>query len=331
MRKVGRILGTATVPDSEAVNTALGRTRTGETNPLIAPTWAKTIRVHTRGEDLWVRGTNPRFEYSLQDAFPDSLDTFRKYLRTSRESDVARPGYLVFADIKDDQELIRFVADFGPIDARKAKCTEAWVIAVQSVSLLRCEQRLMKAAVNLLRHLNCAEGDKYEGVDAIKEAVLSLAAVGRDAHRVKLQFGPLPDDRFKGPFSNPRQHLWARLASASEFGVTVTDSPEQIYWFGHLAMCDLLERFPRRLLFADGKLLTFPPLSPLGIRDTLYYMLREDYAHKRELKTCANPHCNVTFIPQRPDAKYHSQMCGQRLRKRKQYAEKQRHPNEQAI
>lgn len=133
---------------------------------------------------------------------------------------------------------------------------------------------------------------------------------------------PSPEDNLQDLIENPTSlrhlHSWqntrSELLKASS--LDVIDRANEL-------LCELFNRFPLILCYADGMAQEMPDTNASGILPALYYMLRLEYLYEREIRRCADPKCGGYFVPGRKNRVHCSDLCTgramqQRHRKRKE-------------
>lgn len=88
----------------------------------------------------------------------------------------------------------------------------------------------------------------------------------------------------------------------------------------HMLLCDVLNQFPLDLYFQNGVVQQLPSSGPLGIRPLLYFMLREEYLERREIRMCANPNCGRYLVADDPRTTYCHHSCANNDRQRRSRA-----------
>ncbi len=161
--------------------------------PYLPTTWASDIAVEFRSkDDLLIMGKLPITEADLQ----PFRDAFLGYL-SSVKQDFAQKGtgrpspHIIFANAVTDDELISFVAEFGPVAAKEIHeskptepewtSSEAWdkfdwrtsIFAVQDLATLRSERQTYASALELLAEVRRGEGEA--NVEAIKNNISIIA------------------------------------------------------------------------------------------------------------------------------------------------------------
>jgi hypothetical protein len=161
--------------------------------PYPSTTWASDITIDFRSkEDLLIMGKLPITESDLE----PSRDAFLRYL-SSVKLDFAQKGtgrpspHIIFANAVSDDELVSFVAEFGPVAAKEIHEIEPiapepmspeardkfdWrtsIFAVQDLATLRSERNIYASALELLAEAR--RGEAEANVDVIKKHISIIA------------------------------------------------------------------------------------------------------------------------------------------------------------
>lgn len=183
----------------------------------------------------------------------------------------------------------------------------------QSIPRLLREQRIFKAAVNLMYLLGTLPWSEKDE-DLVTAFFYwyrraSLRASGK-SDRIQLIDGETllvhtisGDVLRSGVYSDP---------SDQALGVS-----HVLYYLGHWKICELLKRFPPVLTFFAHRGGELPQHRREGILPALYFMLRQDYmAEGERLGICANEDCRAVFAITRHGKIYCSIQCSQLQRQR---------------
>ena len=195
-------------------------------NPYLPITWASEIAIELRSkEGLLIMGQLPITDSDLD----PSRDPFLRYL-SSVKLDFAQKGtgrtspHIIFANARSDDELVSFVAEFGPVAAKEVEEIKPsdpvasdefdWrisILAVQDLATLRSERQIYASALELLTEIRRGEGEA--DVEVIKKHI-SMIAEGASQwpeqweaeQKWRASNGPFPIAwRFD---SNHRDYLW---------------------------------------------------------------------------------------------------------------------------
>jgi hypothetical protein len=269
---------------------------------LITPVWAQQIEVERRGETLLVKGwgripdlIDAREVEPGQISQLDISRRFHRYvLRHLGEPKTEDAGVYQFADADNDEKLVAFVEEFGPVwgDVRSSKYEENGTFTLtvaQTIKRLRNEQREFAATAKLLQQLN-RNSQADSGI---------IAATMLDLH--------LP--------------AYCRIMINNFLS---TDGPIEkktgsVLPWAHRALCMVLNEFPPKLVPFSGEVIELPDTCDEGIRNAIYYQLRRDYLAQRTIGTCLN--CGGHFQVLKRGARACSESCRRTLRNQQYWSQ----------
>jgi hypothetical protein len=273
----------------------------------LVPVWAQRIVVERESQGpLLIRGWG-RIGDNISTArvAPDAInriDLFERFRRDylkaiGKETRSQNAGVYRFAAANDDEKLVGFCEEFGPVcgDVVLMRCEDdlSFTIKVsQSLDKLRESQRTFRAAVRLVREANQGgRANRTEIYDAATVIYRNLAlTTGTDAA------GMLALIEMRRRFARKQ-------------------SIEKALSFAHETICGMLNGFPPNLVPVDGEVIELPTSSDTGIESVLYYQLRRDYLAGREIGICKE--CGCHFPVFKHPANGCSDSCRRALRNRK--------------
>jgi hypothetical protein len=267
----------------------------------IVPVWARRIEVEEHGDSLWITGwghtPNPISTREIgQEHFSqlDILQRFRNYaLRHLGQQQLDGAGVYQFADAHSSESQISFCREFGPIwgEVRSSRYEDNGtytVTVIQKRSELQEDQERFGAAVRLLQQIN--QNGKADRM-ALLSAMQNLGT---------LDPGVLGTAYF--------------ISEVLPLRKTNREKVADLLPFAHIALCGLLNDFPRKLFPLDGEVIELPDTRSEGIRDAIYYQLRLDYMAQRTIDTCLN--CGGHFPVYRRGSRSCKPSCQRALRNR---------------
>jgi hypothetical protein len=270
----------------------------------VSPVWAEKILVQREQETLSITGWGCHFlplpTAELNSREVNQLDILRRF-RSSAARQAAKKhadgsaGVYRFADATDDEKLISFCEEFGPVWGKVSsvhweKQSLTWTVTVQQdMDDLRREQAKFASAVRLIQELNKKNGQT--DYMAILEA---MAGVGIDKENLSLA-------HLGWVYRTGKPHLDQVLPVAN--------------WVG----CSVLNEYPPRLSAVEREALELPDVQREGIRNAIYYPLRLDYLAQREIGVCL--HCGSHFSVYRHGAQCCSDPCRRTLRNQRYWTE----------
>jgi hypothetical protein len=250
----------------------------------------------------------------------DFMKSYYEAPRRTRETSRGLP-YLRFTNATDEEKLLQFLKEFGPVHAQTRSGGLGLVTAVQSRSVLRAEQEVFAAARELVSVVNdladfsreWAERDLCARPPRIERSEQSL--ISKIAPILKRLHGAMSDaietsDSYKLP-----NEEWKELVGKAFWDSVQTCDVDNLSK-AHRVLCEIFNAFPPKLFFAGGDVIEAPELALTGIRPLLYFMLREIYLLKVRIRRCQREDCGHFFIPDRINGDYCSVRCGDLVRQR---------------
>lgn len=300
----------------------------------VTPVWAKAIEVTKRADVLLVTGRghlsthiDPRNQDPAEIAGLDlysRVARYRKRQLTSKKG-TTEAGIYQFADANDDNKLVEFVSEFGPVWGDVQPSTERdsaiKLIVEQDLSRLRNEQRIFAAVVELLSQINRnAKAD-------LRKVVRAMASIAPPMQLPR----SLPRDFPKIEVRDWNEHEFddydtldymsvASYATIAIFLLTERETPEHekrysVLNYAHLALCEVLNAHPPELVPFGNEAIELPRISDKGIRAALYFKLRLEYLAQRSIGTCLK--CGGHFPVLKRGARACSEACRRALRNQK--------------
>ena len=231
------------------------------------------------------------------------------------------PPHILFANAGSDDDLIQFVRTFGPVVCTECKLLprnfkmeemtsvdepfQILLFARQSLNELRGEQRIYKAALELVAELG--KNDSEYGFDAARETIAKIAE--------GVKQWPKQWRRERKLVDHPL--LWKMRPESIKRIVELSTSKHDMllgpYIDARIVLCELINAFPS-LVFPN------PPgmhsYLRYGIRPLLYAVLRNEFLQPREVAICANSHCRAFFERERAGQRYCQAICSRQHRQR---------------
>jgi hypothetical protein len=304
-------------------------TQTSELQLFIGHQWGETpsgenhFLVNRIGDELEITAVMPRYLSETR-----SCDLLRQYeiARRNRSIGKQRTGkdspHIRFANAKDDDQLIEFVRSFGPVVAAKCKVrtsesqndlresasephAEMFITARQSLPELKKEQRIYRAALNLLMELakKPAEYDSSKAGEWIVEIALEIQDWPRQWTREQREQG-------KSPLWRPRKDSIQRITALVKVRRDLLLVPQVD---ARIVICALVNMFPP---------LAFPNAFEMhahirfGIRPLLYSILRREFLYPHEVGICENTRCRDFFEIERSGQRFCGEECSRQHRQR---------------
>jgi hypothetical protein len=297
--------------------------------------WATEITVARQDDRLLISGQVPFSDLDLG----SSQDLFLTYLKNRESSDKRarnESAHLQFANARNDEDLIDFVSQFGPVAASDVTQLSAGqapeglgfreiVKAVQDINELNREQSIYRMCLRLLGQLS--RGERDSSLAVIRECTASIVPGVSEwlkdwnrecVSRTSKKQGP-PFWRFLP--ENYESLLHFQVMAASEPCALGGYDP---FKAGHEVLCGVLNAFPTRIEYlmdrpvetlSDGSLL-------YGIRPLLYLILRHEYMTQIGMEVCANSACSRFFVVERLRQKFCDETCSRRFRQRQYWSDK---------
>jgi hypothetical protein len=305
--------------------------------------WAKDIRVNVGTEELEVSGIIPVLQEDL-DAAPDPLRAYRQAV--SRFGGPKRQGknspHIEFANANNDQKLIRFVQQFGPLvvssshtEERESgsegafgfQISQTVLVAHQNLAELRSEHLAYRSALALVSELQRGKRTNIATIrGCVPEIVEHVKRWPQQWERERLlrasgqEYAPEPQWLFRQ--LNLEYLLQFRYqATCESSGDRLSDllrgaDPVRA---GHKVICELVNAF-NPLVYPWGNTPVEAPGLDLtgGIRPVLYYMLRREYLHAGGIGICRNTECRDLFEIERSGSEFCGDVCS-RLQRQREY------------
>lgn len=303
-------------------------------------------------------GTLPTSVAELQ----RSRDVFAGYLSSvqseyAQKSTGRRSPHIAFSNARSDDELIKFVEQFGPIvgtqvvedkpdptqpvpTSEKEEINLRTLIgAFQELETLRAERRTYAAALGLLAELR--RGEESSDIRAIQRHISDIAdgvwswpeqQEAEEQWRASHDFPPvawhfdsnrcafilyLKSEVFREEPTPSRGN-----ASAEYIGWALRTRPHRA---GHLVLCALLNAFETEVQYSVNRAVETLPFGSLrfGVRPALYLILKHLYLGGLGALVCADDRCRKFFESQRAGQRFcPGGVCSQRYRQRKYFEQR---------
>jgi hypothetical protein len=300
---------------------------------IFSPIWAKRIEVEIDRDTLqvtgWDRLFGPLDGRTLNPRDIPRLDIFKRlrtyalrHLGAERSGDSS--GVYQFADATDDEKLVSFVTEFGPIWGKVFSTLvdedEAMlrITVTQSLKSLRREQEIFAAAVKLLQQLNLKANadptklvlamtrilppqmrppDGFPRTATCRNFIVPIPAAEVMSYPLAVRFAAIAIE------------IWCtdRFPSA--------DKKAAIESLSRQVLCDLLNHHAPVLAPLEDEVIEMPVIPNEGIRDALYFRIRLDYLSGRHIAACLN--CGGYFPVLRRGARACGEGCRTALRNQK--------------
>lgn len=328
--------------------------------------WASDIAVRQDGDRLLVTGKLPLFDSHLE----RTRDPFLRYIRSvksrfAQKQTGRNSPHIQFANAHDEASLTAFVRQFGPVVPSEASISpfpdpeqtaedyqagvdrRRTIAAVQSLRLLRNEQRIYAAALRLMIELK--SGRNKPDATAILQHVIEIEEgvqnwpdqyeVERDWRKAHYlppatwQFAAESPNEFESwkhdvearieyekssppnreSYPNYESYLkaYARHVMIPAFRTSARDA-------GQYVLCKLINAFRTEVQHYQGNPAEVLDLFSLrfGIRPALYVILKKEYLGRGGAMVCGNDRCGDFFESERAGQRYCSPECSQQHRQR---------------
>lgn len=285
----------------------MGQPRKRATTKAITPVWAQRIAVDVREDLLLITGwgciSSPLETREIEPGLSSQLDILERFRRYTlrnlgKRQTAGDAGVYQFADASDDEKLIAFCQEFGPVfgDVRSKRFEDDGtytLIVSQSLERLRDERKKFAATVKLLQQVNkSGQANRSIMLQAMQDTQMYQAETLSDMQAmIEIPWFP------NGADTPHNQKTLEYLP------------------FAHSALCGMLNEFPPQLVPIVGGVLELPRMRNEGIRDALYFQLRRDYMAQREIGTCL--HCGSHFPVYKRGTQGCSEPCRRALRNQK--------------
>lgn len=273
----------------------------------IAPVWAQRIEAERQRDALLITGwghiSNP---LSSQQAPAenrsklDLLQRLRRYALRHLDQPHEREdaGVYQFADAADDDKLIAFVNEFGPVSGKviefKPESNGTWTVTVkESLKNLRGEQKQFAALVQIVQQVN-------------RNGRADFGILGRLLADLEMNMDQTYD--------------WFRAMEDMVSKGLMTTKSADLLPMAHSMLCVFFNRHQPKLFPVDGQIVQLPDVQPEGIQDALYFQLRQDYLAQREIGTCL--HCGGHFPVYKRGTRGCSETCRRALRNQAYWSKK---------
>lgn len=299
---------------------------------IISPIWANKIEVEIDGDTLlitgWGRLFGPLDGRTLSSRDIGRLDIFKRFrtyalrqLGAERFGDSS--GVYQFADATNDEKLISFVREFGPIWGKVFSTLDndeatIRITVKQSLKKLRREQEIFAAAIKLLQQLNLkANADPVKMVLAMTRILPTQMRPPGGFPRIESCRNfivPIPAEEVMSypvavRFSAIATEIWC------SDGVPTSDKKAAVESLARQVLCDLLNHHAPVLAPFGNEVIEMPVIPNEGIRDALYFRVRLDYLSGRQIAACLN--CGGYFPVLRRGARACGEGCRTALRNQK--------------
>lgn len=235
----------------------------------ITPVWAKRIEVVRKKDALLITGWgHTPYPFSSQQVPPelrsklDILQGLRRYALRHLGQPREPGGVYQFADATDDEKLIAFVKEFGPVSGKFLGFERAatWDIKVrETLESLRREQKQFAKMVQIMQQVN-------------RNGLANFDALRRLLNELRIEI------------LDPELRALEEIANISPNATKDAD----LIPMAHQTLCNLFNTCPPRLVPIDGEAIELPRVDFTGIRDALYFQLRLVYLAQRTIGTCLN-------------------------------------------
>lgn len=273
----------------------------------VTPMWAESIEVERRKDSLLITGwrhrTGPLDTRGIEAGRISQVDILKRlnsYVlkHLGNRSIAGDAGVYQFADASEDEKLLRFCEEFGPVwgEVRSRNYDEngtCTLTVAQNMSRLREDQKKFAAVLKLLQQVN--RPTKADGF-TMRNSISDFQSVDPEVLSTIHLIGSLPNSTRSG---RGRYDFWMP--------------------FAHLALCAVLNDVPQKLMPFDRGVIDLPDTRAEGVRNALYYSVRRDYLAQREIGTCL--HCGSHFPIFKHGARGCSQACRTALRNQKYWSE----------
>ena len=278
------------------------------------------LRVKRDGEVLEIIATLPRY---LSGDHP--CDLVRQYEIALKNYTIGKQRlgkespHIRFANADNDEKLIDFVRDFGPVTAyrwewlRMPQRSRRVDDPVQQTGMrawldldeLRNEQRIFKAALGLV-----LESTKKDTEYNFVSAKCMMAEIAKGIRKWPLQWGREKKALGHAPLWKVRQDSQRRIGVIAKAGRDRLLPPQLD---ARIVLCELINVFPMRVFPNTAEMLAY---IRFGIRPLLYSVLRREFLQGREIGVCANTQCRSFFEVERAGQQFCDDVCSRQQRQR---------------
>jgi hypothetical protein len=266
---------------------------------VITPVWAQQIEVERQDDALLITGwghiPNPLSAQPVpKEKRPklDILQRLRRYAVRHMGQSGENADVYQFADATDDEKLMAFAKQFGPVHGEVVECTPErtghWTLTVkESLESLRHEQKQFALLVRIVQQVNRNEDADFE---TLARLLTSLEMDPAKSYDLVRQMAPKV---MRGYF-------------------TTIFSTADLLPMVHQVLCIFFSHYQPKPFWVDQKVIQLPDVDFTGIRDALYFQLRLDYLAHREIATCLE--CGHHFPVVRRGTRGCSEACRRALR-----------------
>jgi hypothetical protein len=255
-------------------------------------------------------GTNPALDYPLPASGKTAPPPVSQNLLERFYFDYPKkPPHVRFANADDDEGLMAFLGDFGPVavpfDLEHLRLEKASELrAREPLEALRREQRVFRALAEIIAVLSLK-----------RPAAKAIESIASNVDTVATEWRNEPSESA----TREELHKW-RTVMQYEFRDWTP------IHFGHFTVAAALNRFPKRIQASrsqNGRWITeeLPEVDTTGIRPTLYSMLRDDYL-SRSIARCPERGCGQFFRITHKGKSYCSAQCARRFSSRRWWMKK---------
>jgi hypothetical protein len=287
------------------------------------PNGESSLHVNRIGEELEITAAMPDY---LSSNHPCDLVRQYEIARKNRSIGKQRTGkdspHIRFANADSDDDLIDFVRNFGPVVSKSWKmlplatpfgprssagesAVQVMMWVWQNLQELRSEQRIYKAALDLLVEL--AKKPAEFDVDRVKQRIAEIA---RDIQDWPRQWNREKKERGTNPLWRVRGDSIRRVTALAKSRPDPLLPPQ---FDARIVLCVLVNVFPS---------LAFPNPTEMhsyirfGIRPLLYSLLRREFLQPRDIEICANTQCRDFFEVERAGQRFCNDECSRHQRQR---------------
>jgi hypothetical protein len=301
--------------------------------------WGKDIHVEVGATVLEVSAILPADDEDRRAAH-DPLAAYRHANRGMQKRRGKNSSHIQFANADDDQKLIKFIKQFGPVVVSSSRTENrvfpdgvfespverTFVVADQNLAELRNERRIYRAALALVAELN--HGKKCDVVAArnhLFEIVENVSEWPKQWEREKQMRLSGQGYVLQPPWLFGQDDLkrletykyWVKLEPPTDPMVAAIGPPSDPVELGHKVISALVNAFPP-IIYPWGKRPVEAPDWDLtgGVRPVLYYILRREYLQAGGIAICRNSECHEVFDIERAGQEFCGDKCSRHQRQR---------------
>ena len=283
---------------------------------LTIPRWASRISVERDGETLVVRGEDRKTAPVPPEQLPRGEDFLQEYLQYSKLWDEKRSGkrppHIQFANATDDDALIAFIEDFGPVQTHGKlwHLPDRSLTAYQDMQGLRRDRLILSGATKLL-----VARDRSDASDVLADGLGEICqGVCQPGPATEIHKEPAFRER---PWYGNEILPFARWLASHE-DIRAEIRPAKLRTLGQIALSILLNCFPPQLHPVGDRMMELPVYDSCGILPALYFMLRQDCLGRQAIAICTLPECGKFFAVERFGQRFCSADCS-RLQRQRDY------------